>query len=585
MLNIAYTVEHLASTGAMTGQPSDGKPPEPQDGLDQPDPAQDRLREVVTAPEAIANPDLDDAPEQSDAVPQDSRPEPASSTVQAEAPPQDASADPAESSKWTGLQEASDQVDTSSTATSSTATTGPHIPHSIEAEPEQASRPARKSMARRPIVVAAAVLFGISLSLAGAHWFAKQDPVDQPSPTPPAVTEQAPQDSLKSGGLLDMGEDLLRAEIEPDTDKDEVSPPDSAPDQVDERVILDVDAEWQPIIAPDRAEIAEWMHAQAAQAESNSDKIRSIGELALAQLTLDAPERDQYLDAVVKRMGFDPDYELWVTNPDTVDATVDAVETYTRAQTAISAILMAVEAHPEMQSSDDLHYMMAKAAIESNFVYRAPAQGSTGKGLFQFIDSTWLTEFHHHGAKYGYGDLADQIDLVGGKPVIEDEGVKQQILDLRSHPLVNALIAVDYTLSNDAFLRKRLPDNHKIGHAERYLAHWLGTRGGADFMEQYLSRPSHAAADYFVSVSKVRGNRSMFFFKGGGKRSFAQVHARAESKITSAINQLARSQTAYVEHMTSEAGPQQDDQPEQPETTAKLDTAPAIIIPTGPMNG
>src|SRR3546814_1987545 len=49
----------------------------------------------------------------------------------------------------------------------------------------------------------------------------------------------------------------------------------------------------------------------------------------------------------------------------------------------------------------DFAYLVAQAGQESGFRPDAQASGSSARGLFQFIDSTWLQMVRDHGAKYG----------------------------------------------------------------------------------------------------------------------------------------------------------------------------------------
>ena len=54
-------------------------------------------------------------------------------------------------------------------------------------------------------------------------------------------------------------------------------------------------------------------------------------------------------------------------------------------------------------------YLLATAKMESNFNPTAQASTSSAKGLFQFIDQTWLGTVKEAGAAFGYGQYADAI--------------------------------------------------------------------------------------------------------------------------------------------------------------------------------
>src|SRR6476659_9898917 len=54
-------------------------------------------------------------------------------------------------------------------------------------------------------------------------------------------------------------------------------------------------------------------------------------------------------------------------------------------------------------------YLLATAKMESNFNPKAAASTSSARGLFQFIDQTWLGTVKEARAQLGYGAYADAI--------------------------------------------------------------------------------------------------------------------------------------------------------------------------------
>src|SRR5215217_4165390 len=54
-------------------------------------------------------------------------------------------------------------------------------------------------------------------------------------------------------------------------------------------------------------------------------------------------------------------------------------------------------------------YLLATAKMESNFNPKASASTSSARGLFQFIDQTWLGTVKEAGAQLGYGKYASAI--------------------------------------------------------------------------------------------------------------------------------------------------------------------------------
>src|ERR1700709_730427 len=60
-------------------------------------------------------------------------------------------------------------------------------------------------------------------------------------------------------------------------------------------------------------------------------------------------------------------------------------------------------------SGISFEYLLTTAKIESNLNPTAQASTSSAKGLYQFIDQTWLGTMKEGGAAGGYGKYADAI--------------------------------------------------------------------------------------------------------------------------------------------------------------------------------
>src|ERR1700752_408479 len=54
-------------------------------------------------------------------------------------------------------------------------------------------------------------------------------------------------------------------------------------------------------------------------------------------------------------------------------------------------------------------YLLATAKMESNFNPKASASTSSARGLYQFIDQTWLGTVKEAGSQLGYGKYTDAI--------------------------------------------------------------------------------------------------------------------------------------------------------------------------------
>ena len=171
-------------------------------------------------------------------------------------------------------------------------------------------------------------------------------------------------------------------------------------------------------------------------------------------------------------------------------------------------------------------YLLNTATRESALNADAKASTSSAKGMFQFIESTWLQTMKESGPSLGLSQYADQISVdQKGRYVVADPAARRQILDLRSNTEVSALMAGAYTRQNASYLKSTLGRDATAG--ELYIAHFLGPKGASDFITAAQSSPSQSAADLFPR--QAAANRSIFY-QNGKERSVADVYANLTSK-------------------------------------------------------
>ena len=170
-------------------------------------------------------------------------------------------------------------------------------------------------------------------------------------------------------------------------------------------------------------------------------------------------------------------------------------------------------------------YLMEKAATESGFRTDVKAATSSATGLYQFIDSTWLTTLKEHGADHGLGQFANAIQTrPDGRPYVADPDMRNKILELRKDPNVSALMAAEFTKENQDYLEENV-DKGRIGSTELYMAHFLGAGGAAKFLNAMHDSPNRQAKDLFPEASAA--NKAVFFDKETGKpKTLKEIYDR-----------------------------------------------------------
>lgn len=171
----------------------------------------------------------------------------------------------------------------------------------------------------------------------------------------------------------------------------------------------------------------------------------------------------------------------------------------------------------------DFDYLLATAERESGLRVDAQAKTSSARGLFQFIEQTWLSVVHRHGAAHGLGDEAAAITQgQDGRYEVADRTRKREILALREDPVIASALAAELTRDNAEIVAG------KIGRAPRseelYLAHFLGASGAARLITAAEQAPQVSAAAEFPAAAAA--NRSIFYTSSGQERSLAEVYAR-----------------------------------------------------------
>jgi hypothetical protein len=169
----------------------------------------------------------------------------------------------------------------------------------------------------------------------------------------------------------------------------------------------------------------------------------------------------------------------------------------------------------------DFKYLLATAQVESNFNAGAQARTSSAKGLFQFIEQTWLGTLKEQGGALGYAPYANAITRQpSGQYTVGDPRMYDRIMELRSDPNANALMAGAYTRANAGKLAERLGRAPTEG--ELYIAHFMGPQGAARLIDLAQERPYAPAAAVFPGPA--RANPQVFYDARGNARGAAEVY-------------------------------------------------------------
>ena len=178
-------------------------------------------------------------------------------------------------------------------------------------------------------------------------------------------------------------------------------------------------------------------------------------------------------------------------------------------------------------------YLLATAKMESNFNPRAAATTSSARGLFQFIDQTWLGTVKEAGAHLGYGKYADAITKdPSGSYSVSDPDARAAIMKLRDDPEAASSMAAVLTQSNSFKLTGKI--GRRPTDAELYMAHLMGVGGAGKLIQGAEDNPNASAARMFPNAAAA--NQSIFYDRSGQARSVSQVYSVLSTRYAAAAN-------------------------------------------------
>lgn len=214
---------------------------------------------------------------------------------------------------------------------------------------------------------------------------------------------------------------------------------------------------------------------------------------------------------------------------------VDAANATTTAANASRSRVTGAIQQAAATTGTSFEYLLATAKMESNFNPSAVATTSSARGLFQFIDQTWLGTVKEAGAALGYSQYADAITRTSsGGYSVSDPAMRKAILDLRDDPAASAAMAGVLTHSNSFKLIGAI--GRRPTDSELYMAHFMGVGGAAKLITNAENNPGARGAQLFPAAA---ANRPIFYDRSGRERSVSEVYAVLSSRYASAARSSA----------------------------------------------
>lgn len=210
-----------------------------------------------------------------------------------------------------------------------------------------------------------------------------------------------------------------------------------------------------------------------------------------------------------------------------MDTTLNTIQNKALAKLAANAPQQVISSIKKASSRTGVNfaYLMQQASAESSFNPKAKAKTSSASGLYQFIESTWLSMVKKYGDKHGMGALADKIGTNGK---VSSRDTRQEILALRNDPEKASALAAEFANENKRYLETNW--GGEVGSTELYFAHFMGAGGASAFLKARDANPFQQAALIFPKAAAA--NRNVFYdTKTGRPKTMDEVYAFFDKKF------------------------------------------------------
>ena len=195
-----------------------------------------------------------------------------------------------------------------------------------------------------------------------------------------------------------------------------------------------------------------------------------------------------------------------------------------------------------LKTGVDFELMVLKAKMESDLGRATIASSSSARGVFQYIEPTWLTLIRRYGEDVGYKHYADAIERskYPGVPKIKDgnQYLKAEILSLRHDPDMAALLKA-YQVREETDVIRKYKRGHKVTATDHYIAHMLGLSLAKEFytMKNRGSRIALAKMHNASMREAAKLNRA-FFYHGQRPLTAREAYAKFERKVAKQVKAI-----------------------------------------------
>jgi hypothetical protein len=188
-----------------------------------------------------------------------------------------------------------------------------------------------------------------------------------------------------------------------------------------------------------------------------------------------------------------------------------------------------------LESGVDFKLLILKAMLESNLGSLNEAKHSSARGIFQYIEPTWLTLIKRYGKDIGYQHYADAISIsrTSGAPSIKgnNEYLRSEILALRYDPHIAALIKA-HQVNEEISQIRRYKRHWTVTATDHFIVHLLGLKLAKEYYAMKNSGSILTVASHRnASMREAARLNRPFFYNGKLALSAAESYKKFEARI------------------------------------------------------
>lgn len=196
-----------------------------------------------------------------------------------------------------------------------------------------------------------------------------------------------------------------------------------------------------------------------------------------------------------------------------------------------------------LKTGVDFKLLVLKAIMESDYGRFNVASNSTARGVFQYIESTWMVLMHRYGDKIGYGHYAKAIHYNPKTKTAALKGaakhLRHEILALRHNPEASALIK-SYQIMEETDVIQGYKRGKKVTATDHYIAHMLGLYVMKDFYELVERKSAIAPARLSTNahMREAAKTNKAFFYKGQRALSAQESYRRFDRRVKAQFKKI-----------------------------------------------